>query len=75
MRLPSPHCRVHGRTGKLFIVGRNDKRSPTAELQRVLDEIGDPVNFAEIPDADHGLIGHEDRVADRVAEFLAESLN
>ena len=60
---------------KLFIVGQNDKISPTAELQRILDEMADPVNFAEIPGADHGLIGHEVRVADRVAEFLAESLN
>ncbi|MCH8062322.1 MAG: alpha/beta hydrolase [Chloroflexi bacterium] len=60
---------------KLYIVGQNDKISPTAELQRVLDEMADPVNFAEIPDADHGLIGHEGQVADRVADFLAESLN
>ena len=37
---------------KLFIVGRNDKVSPTAELQRILDEMADPVNFAEIPDAE-----------------------
>ena len=75
-----PISSLHGLRAKrdkrtmLFIVGRNDKISPTAELQRVLDEMADPVSFVEIPDADHGLIGHEGRVADRVAEFLAESL-
>ena len=63
------------RRSKLFIVGRNDKISPPGELQRVLDELTVPVNFAEVPDADHSLNGHEEMVADRVADFLAESLS
>lgn len=72
--LQGPRIRKDKRS-KLFIVGRNDKISPTAELQRVLDEMADPVNFTEIPDADHGLVGHEGKVADRVAEFLTVSQN
>lgn len=76
-----PISSLHGsrvrrdKRAKLFIVGRDDKISPTGELQRVLDDMTDPVSFSEIPDADHGLIGHEGQVADRVTEFLAESLD
>jgi hypothetical protein len=72
--LHGPRARRDKRS-MLFIVGRNDKISPTDELQRVLDDMADSVSFVEIPDADHGLIGHEGQVADKVAEFLAESLS
>ena len=33
-----------------------------------------PVEFADIPDADHTLAGHEIEVAERVVEFLAPTL-
>ncbi len=60
---------------KLFIVGQKDGVAPSTELQRALDGIEQPVEFHEIPNADHGLAGHELAVAERVAEFLLSKLN
>lgn len=59
---------------KLFVVGRLDKVAPSVELQVELDAMKPPVEFAEIPDADHTLAGHETEVAERVVEFLAPTL-
>jgi uncharacterized protein len=59
---------------KLFVVGRLDKVAPSVEIQAELDAMKPPVEFAEIPEADHTLAGHETEVAERVAEFLAPTL-
>jgi alpha/beta superfamily hydrolase len=59
---------------KFFIVGRQDKVVPSVELQAELDGMRPPVEFAEFPDADHTLAGHEVQVAERVVEFLAPTL-
>jgi alpha/beta superfamily hydrolase len=59
---------------KLFVVGRLDKVAPSVELQAEMDAMKPPVEFAEIPDADHTLAGHETEVAERVVEFLAPTL-
>ena len=57
---------------KLFVVGQQDRIAPSVDLQRVLDEIRPPVEFAEIPGADHTLRTHEEAVAERVIAFVAE---
>ena len=59
---------------KLFVVGRDDRLVPPAELQRELDGIRGEVRFSEIVGADHILGGHEGAVAERVVEFLSETL-
>jgi hypothetical protein len=59
---------------KLFIVGQDDRVVPSTELQRLLDGLGYPVQFTEIPGADHRLSGHEQAVAERVVEFMLENL-
>ena len=59
---------------KLFVVGRKDKLVSSAELQRELDGIRGEVRFSEIEGADHSFGGHEGGVAERVAEFLSETL-
>ena len=60
---------------KLFIVGQRDGVVPSVELQRALDDVRQPVEFHEVPNADHGLAGHEIEVAERVADFLAAELD
>ena len=60
---------------KLFIVGQTDGVVPSVELQRALDDVRQPVEFHEVPNADHGLAGHEIEVAERVADFLAAELD
>jgi alpha/beta superfamily hydrolase len=59
---------------KLFVVGRDDRVVPSVELQRVLDDLSYAVQFTEVPGADHRLNGHEQAVAERVVEFMLESL-
>ena len=59
---------------KLFVVGDRDRVAPSVELQRELDQMRPPVQFAEIEGADHTLQNHEEEVADRVAAFVAETL-
>ena len=59
---------------KFFIVGRQDKVVPSVELQAELDGMRPPVEFSELPDADHTLAGHEIQVAQQVVEFLAPTL-
>ena len=60
---------------KLFIAGQKDGVVPSVELQRALDDMRQPVEFHEVPNADHGLAGHEIEVAERVADFLAAELD
>ena len=48
---------------------------PSVELQRALDDVKQPVEFHEVPDANHGLTGHEIEVAERVADFLTAELD
>ena len=60
---------------KLFIAGQKDGVVPSVELQRALDDVRHPVEFHEVPNADHGLAGHEIEVAERVADFLAAELD
>ena len=59
---------------KLFLVGQRDRVVPSVELQRALDDVRSPVQFAEIPAADHSLGGHEQELAERVTAFLVETL-
>ena len=59
---------------KLFLVGGRDRVVPSTELQRALDNVRPPVQFAEIPGADHSLVGHEQAVAQTVTEFLVQTL-
>lgn len=56
---------------KLFLVGQNDGIVNSAELQRALDDVREPVQFREIPDTDHSLRGHEQEIADRTVQFVA----
>ncbi|MDA0770569.1 MAG: hypothetical protein BZY79_03050 [SAR202 cluster bacterium Casp-Chloro-G4] len=59
---------------KLFIVGQNDRIVDSAELQRELDEVREPVQFREIPETDHSLRGHEQEIADRTVQFMATTV-
>ena len=59
---------------KLFVVGQNDAVVPSPRLQRQLDDLRGPVQFTEIPDADHRLNGHEKAVAERVVDFMLDTL-
>lgn len=59
---------------KLFVVGERDRVVDPVELQRALDDVRSPVQFIEVPDADHGLVTHEQVVAGHVSEFLLRTL-
>ena len=59
---------------KLFIAGQKDGVVPSVELQRALDDVKQPVEFHEVPDANHGMVDHEIEVAERVADFLTAEL-
>jgi alpha/beta superfamily hydrolase len=59
---------------KLFVVGRDDAVVPSPRLQRQLDDLRGPVQFTEVPDADHRLNGHEREVAERVVDYMLQTL-
>lgn len=59
---------------KLFIVGQRDRVAQSLDLQRALDHVRPPVQFQEIPHADHSLRGHEPAAADIAARFVAQTL-
>ena len=59
---------------KLFIVGERDRVVPSVDLQRVLEDVRQPLQFVELPDADHALVDQEQVVAEHVAEFLLTTL-
>ena len=59
---------------KLFIAGQNDRVAPPLALQRALDDVRQPVQFREIPAADHTLSGSEAHAAELAADFLAATL-
>ena len=65
---------VRDKRRKLFVVGQNDRLVSSVELQRVLDEVREPLQFREIAGGDHSLSGCEWEVADQVAGFVRESL-
>ena len=60
---------------KLFMVGQRDRVVPSVQLQRELDDVRQPVQFVELPGDDHSLRSSLDAVAERVAEFLLQTLN
>ena len=60
---------------KLFIAGQNDRVAPPLALQRALDDVRQPVQFREIPAADHTLSRSEAHAADLAADFLAATLS
>ena len=62
------------RRPKLFLSGQNDRIAVPIELQRALDGMKGPVQFAEVAGADHSLRSHEQEVADRVTEFVTGTL-
>ncbi len=59
---------------KLFVVGQNDRIAPPVSLQSALDDVRQPLRFAEVPAADHSLQGHEREVGELVAGFAADTL-
>ena len=59
---------------KIFIVGQRDRVAQSLDLQRALDHVRPPVQFHEIPNADHSLRGHERAAADIAAHFVAQTL-
>lgn len=59
---------------KLFIAGQNDRVAPPLALQRALDDVRQPVQFRELPAADHSLRRHEAHAAELTADFLATTL-
>ncbi len=59
---------------KLFLIGQNDRVTSSVELQGQLDNVREPVQFREIPKTDHSLRGHEQEVAEAVAEFVMKTL-
>ena len=60
---------------KLFVAGQHDRIAVPVELQGALDGARGPVRFAEIAGADHSLREHEQEVADRVVEFVTDTLS
>ena len=62
------------RRHKMFIVGQDDRVVRSVDLQRLLDDVRQPVRFHEIQGANHAFIGQTEEVAERVAEFLLETL-
>ena len=59
---------------KLFATGQNDRISPPVGLQSALDDVRQPVRFAEISGAAHNMLGSEAEVGELVAAFVAEAL-
>ncbi len=59
---------------KLFLTGSKDGVVRSVDLQRTLDDVRQPVQFFELPDADHRLHGQEADVAERTVEFMLETL-
>lgn len=59
---------------KLFLAGQRDRIVPSVDLQRALDDMRPPVQFAEIEGAGHSFGGREQAVAERVVSFVAEIL-
>ena len=59
---------------KFFLTGQNDAVVPSPTLQRLLDDMRGPVQFTEIPDADHRLQGCEQAVAEHVVDFMLQRL-
>ena len=62
------------RRPRLFIVGQKDGLVPSVELQRALDGMKSPAQLFEVQDADHGLLGHESTVAEKVVSFVKDDL-
>ena len=65
---------VNDKRPKLFVVGQKDRLVPSAELQRVLDGMREPLQFREISGGDHSLNGCEWEVADEVVWFAGQTL-
>ena len=63
---------IRDKRPKLFVVGQNDRLVSSVELQRALDRVREPLQFREIAEADHGLVGYERQVGEQVAEFVCE---
>ena len=64
----------HDKRPKLFIVGSRDRITQSLALQRALDHTRPPVQFHEIPNADHSLRNHERPAAAITAQFVAQTL-
>ena len=62
------------RRPRLVIAGQNDRLAPSLEIQRELDQARQPIMFAELPGADHGMSGHEREIANAVTEFIGSWL-
>ena len=58
-----------------MIASREDKISPSLEIQRELDNAGQPLRFEELATADHSMRGHEAEIGRLVAEFISTSLS
>ena len=62
------------RRPRLFVAGGDDRVSPSADLQRALDEMRQPVRFMELQNAGHGLEGRAEEVGKAVTDFALETL-
>ena len=60
---------------KFFLIGENDKVTTPSALKKKLDEIHQPFEFYEVPNADHSLLNHENIIAERISEFIDSKLN
>lgn len=57
----------------LFLVGDRDQFCPFADLEKGLAELGSP-KLVRVAGADHFFSGHEDAIAEAVAQFVTEPL-
>ena len=59
---------------KLFVVGSKDGLVEPNALKEHLDTLSETITFREVLGADHSWRGHEESMANQVAEFLQTSL-
>jgi alpha/beta superfamily hydrolase len=60
---------------KCFITGARDTLCPLELLQQYVGALPDPKTLHVIPGADHMLLGHEQVIADYVADFVMASVS
>ena len=59
---------------KLLLWGSQDLALPAADLKSFTEELPEPKQYEVFPGADHFWWGYEDRVASKIAAFLADAL-
>jgi pimeloyl-ACP methyl ester carboxylesterase len=56
---------------KLFVSGEHDALAPPGDLHRLVDRLPPPKTLHVVPGIDHFWRGHEQQVADLVADFFS----